>query len=134
MFPVELELIAFSYPKNKVVKGSFMVWKYGNIVYHMSKYFKSSRCKIVVTSFHIEKVLLKARLYLRGIRQHLWLRFKYFKGFISLLSLNIKTGELIFAVRAIFTRFSYLESGFQSFISSNQHKSLLRYRSSADSV
>ena len=134
MLPIELEQINFKYPMIHNVSKNFITWKYEHNVFHMSKNFKTSSYKIVVTSCHIEKVPLKSRLYLKGMRQHLWRRFRKAKGFVPLLCLNSKTGDLIFAVKALSISIGCLESRFQAFISSNQHKSLLIYTSGAGKV
>ena len=107
-----------------VRKGKFSTWGTGNFYWHGPTKFNARNKMVSVFCKNVDKIPKKKIWYLRGLRQHIWRRYRKIKGFIPFIGMDIINFKIVFVIYQAGPKSSNLNLVLESFLESEAHAKL----------
>ena len=105
-------------------KGKFSTWGTGNFYWHGPTKFNARNKMVSVFCKNVDRIPKKKIWYLRGLRQHIWRRYRKIKGFIPFIGMDIINFKIVFIIYQTGPKSSKLNLVLESFLESEAHAKL----------
>ena len=107
-----------------ISKGKFSTWMVGDFYWHGPTKFNISNKVVSIFCEDVDRIPEKKVWYLRGLRQHIWRRYRKIKGFIPFIGMDIVNSKIVFVLYQVGPKRSNLYLVLQSFLESEAHTNL----------